>query len=41
MGILQKKLKVELSYDSAITLLDIYLKKMKTLIQEDIYILSS
>ena len=31
----KKKLKLELSYDSAITLLDIYLKKMKTLIQED------
>ena len=31
-----KKLKIELLYDPAITLLGIYLKKMKTLIQTDI-----
>ena len=30
-----KKLKIELPYDPAIPLLDIYLKKMKTLIQKD------
>ena len=30
-----KKLKIELSYDPAIPLLGIYLKKMKTLIQKD------
>ena len=31
-----KKLKTELPYDPAISLLGIYLKKMKTLIQKDI-----
>ena len=31
-----KKLKIELPYDPAIPLLDIHLKKMKTLIQKDI-----
>ena len=31
-----KKLKIELPYDSAIPVLDIYPKKMKTLIQKDI-----
>ena len=30
-----KKLKVELSYDPAVPLLDIYLEKMKTLIWKD------
>ena len=34
-----KKLKIELSYDSAIPLLDIYLKKMKTLITKYTHIL--
>ena len=33
-----KKLKIELTYDPAIPLLDIYLEKMKTLIQKDICI---
>ena len=32
-----KKLKIELPYDSAVPLLDIYLKKTKTLIRKDIY----
>ena len=30
-----KKLRIELSYDPAIPLLDIYLKKMKTLVGKD------
>ena len=30
-----KKLKIELPYDPAISLLSIYLEKMKTLIQQD------
>lgn len=34
-----KKLKIELPYDPAIPLLGIYQKKMKTLIQRDIFIL--
>ena len=38
MGIL-KKLKIELPCDPTIPLLDIYLKKMKTLTQKDIDIL--
>ena len=33
---LLKKLKLELSYDPAITLLGIYMKKTKTLIKKDI-----
>ena len=33
-----KKLKLELPYDTAIPLLGIYLKKMKTLILKDAYI---
>ena len=33
-----KKLKIELSYDPAVPLLDIYLKKTKTLIPKDICI---
>ena len=32
---LLKKLKLELSYDSAITILGIYMKKTKTLIKKD------
>ena len=32
-----KKLKIEILYDPAIPLLDIYLEKMKTLIQNDTY----
>ena len=31
-----KKLKIELSYDPAILLLGIYLKKMKILVQKDV-----
>ena len=31
-----KKLKIELSYDPAILLLSIYLKKMKILVQKDV-----
>ena len=33
-----KKLKIELPYDPAIPLQDIYLEKMKALIQKDTYI---
>ena len=36
-GDLSKKLKIKLSYDPAISLLCIIPKKMKTLIQKDIY----
>ena len=32
-----KKLKIELPYDPAVSLLGIYLKEMKTLTQKDIY----
>ena len=32
-----KKLKIELPYNPAVSLLGIYLKKMKTLIQKDIF----
>ena len=35
---LLKKIKIELPYDPAVLLLDIYLKKMKTLIQKHISI---